>query len=52
MLVDGFKKLRINWYVTHDIDFVDCPMELETELIKRWNPRWNIRQVEPPNKKL
>jgi|SRR5450432_1298420 len=38
---EKMEALEIHWYVTHSTKFIDCPAELEDNLIKKYSPRWN-----------
>lgn len=33
--------LEFNWFVTHNDQFVDCPLALERSLINDYKPIWN-----------
>lgn len=33
--------LEVNWFVTHNEQYIDCPKIIETLLVKKYNPRWN-----------
>jgi len=47
MLLEGFTKLDVYWYVTHNDDFVDCPRVVENILLLQYRktygrlPGWN-----------
>jgi hypothetical protein len=42
MVADGFKKLRIDWFITHDKDkFQDNTKPLEDALTAMYKPRWD-----------
>lgn len=38
---EGFDRLRIQWHVTHNNNYLDCPSIIENELIYKFSPRWN-----------
>ncbi len=47
MDIENIKKMKIYWYVTHNENFVDCPMDVENVLLTKYfstygkRPRWN-----------
>jgi len=47
MEIENIKKMKIYWYVTHNENFVDCPIDVEKAVLTKYYsthgqlPRWN-----------
>jgi|GEM_PF-5225267 len=41
MADDQLEALEIEWFVTHNHNYIDCPAIIEDMLIKKYKPLWN-----------
>jgi len=41
MINGALDALEIQWFATHDQNYIDCPAIIEDQLIKKYKPLWN-----------